>query len=135
MRILDDFLARLVPAQRPSRRARPRPLFFQPHLQWLEQRLVLSNIVWANRGGTLTPMGLTASSAPMLPAARNVVDAAIDLWERTISDFNQPLDGNSLAIDILMSPVISGQGAVHFLECRPADASARIGQYHDLSGQ
>ena len=95
--------------------------YFRPLVESLEERNLLSNIIWANRGGTLDTDGFNGvfgSGAPAT-AARNVVDAAISLWEDIITDFNQPFGGNTLAINISMSPFITDFGGFTTLNADP----------------
>ncbi len=55
----------------------------RPAAETLEERALLSTINWSNRGSDgFAVFGTFAE------AARNVVDAAIDSWERTIVSFN-----------------------------------------------
>ncbi len=60
-------------------------LGFEP----LEKREMLSSIVWTNRGGAGNDSDLFgAAFGAQAAAARLVVDAAIDNWERIIPNFN-----------------------------------------------
>jgi hypothetical protein len=58
----------------------------------LEDRRMLSAIVWTNRGAD----GFSLEQ-------RSVVDAAIDAWERTIVDFNNDADDNTFSVEISLT--------------------------------
>jgi Ca2+-binding RTX toxin-like protein len=81
----------------------------------LESRRMLSNIIWTNRGND----GFDGVFGPPAESARRVVDAAIDIWERVITNFNFPFGGNTLAVDIHMSPTVSAVGAFTTLNADP----------------
>src|SRR5256885_12620465 len=76
--------------RRPPRRRR-QPLL----LEALEDRQLLSTIVWTNRGGG--PLGDTDQFDAFYQAnadlARTIVDAVISTWEHVIQDFNYQSPG------------------------------------------
>lgn len=100
----------------------------------LESRWMLSTIIWTNRG---TNDGFDGVFGAPAESARLVVDAAIGLWERVITDFNFPLGGNTLAIDIHMSPTVSAVGAFTTLNADPVfglPASGSISIFRGADG-
>ncbi|HET6575770.1 MAG TPA: calcium-binding protein [Fimbriiglobus sp.] len=86
---LSDCLARLhksLLTGDPRRRApeRRRPLAVEP----LEDRTVPSSIVWVNRGQASDNFDTAFGAGAPADAARAVIDAAIDAWNRVVTDFN-----------------------------------------------
>lgn len=85
-------------------------------LERLEDRNLLSTIVWVNRGDGMDQFDSTFGANDDL--ARSVVDAALDAWERLITDFQQaelvllpfPHFENPNTIDITLSMNASGTG-------------------------
>jgi Ca2+-binding RTX toxin-like protein len=81
----------------------------------LEERRLLSTINWVNRGDGTDSFDTVFGAND--DAARAVVDAALDAWERVIVDFNQDIDPtpgvinpNTLNITLSMSPGNTGFG-------------------------
>ncbi|MFO0867988.1 MAG: dockerin type I domain-containing protein [Pirellulales bacterium] len=64
-------------------------------MESLEERLVLSTIIWGNRGDNVgvDSDAFTATYGANAPQARAIVDRAIDDWETVINDFNYPFFG------------------------------------------
>ena len=62
------------------------------------------------------------------------MDAAINLWEDIITDFNQPFGGNTLAIDISMSPLITALGGITLLNADPFTRLPASGSIDLFSG-
>lgn len=83
-----------------------------------------TSIVWANRG-TTDNFGIFGTSAN---AARNVVDAALDAWERVITNWNRSDGTTTLQINISMNTAGSGFGASGAPDAvAPADGKPRTG--------
>src|SRR5439155_6428771 len=66
----------------------------RPSLEILEDRTVLSTIVWTNRG--LASDNFASTFGGNRELARNVVDAALLSWQRVIGDFQQIGDRNRI---------------------------------------
>src|SRR5690554_4198454 len=67
----------------------------------LEQRLLLANIVWANRN--LASNNFLDTFGPNTAAAMNVIDTVIEHWERVIDDFNYSV-ATQFTLNITMRP-------------------------------
>jgi hypothetical protein len=75
----------------------------------LERRVLLSSIVWTNRGNASDGFnGVFGGNAEL---ARNVVDAALLAWQNVIADFNQSDGANTLSLNISMVPTQNNGGA------------------------
>jgi len=95
-------------SSRPRRRAvsRRRRSHSAVPAQVLEDRTLLSNIVWDNRGDVSD--GFDAAFDEDAELAREVVDAALQDWEDLIVDFNYANDPgtNDLTMTIFMDPTL-----------------------------
>ncbi len=85
----------------------------QLELEALENREMLSSIVWTNRGGVGNDSDLFgAAFGANAPAARLVVDAALDNWERVIPSFNTPaisgVPADTLQVSFTMEELPAG---------------------------
>lgn len=80
-----------------------------PAIEALEPRQLLSTINWINRGQFSDRFNSTFGADADL--ARSVVDAAIDAWERVITDFNRPGGGETINVNISMDSSGTGFGA------------------------
>lgn len=81
---------------------------FKPSFETLEDRRLLT-IVWSNRGGDDRFDDVFGAQAE---TAREVVDAAIDAWERVILDHNYTrLRDNTLKVNLKMREDGTGLGA------------------------
>ncbi|MCO6455897.1 MAG: hypothetical protein J5I93_11420 [Pirellulaceae bacterium] len=88
----------------------------------LEQRLVLSSIVWTTRGGPVVgdTDNFTATFGANDQLARSIVDRAIDDWERVIQNFNyqafggggEPIADNTYTLDINAADLGGGSRGV-----------------------
>lgn len=58
------------------------------NLESLEDRCVLSNIVWTNRGNDNFNRLVLLGTSPNVATARQVVDTAISYWSQVIQDFH-----------------------------------------------
>jgi Ca2+-binding RTX toxin-like protein len=73
-------------------------------LEALEDRTLPSSIVWTNRGNaTQDPDDFNKVFGTNAATARTIVDAALDAWERVISNFNFSNGSNTFEVDISMS--------------------------------
>ncbi len=82
-------------------------------VETLENREMLSTIVWTNRGGAGNDSDLFgAAFGANAPAARLVVDAALDNWERVIPSFNTPaisgVPADTLQVSFTMEELPAG---------------------------
>jgi len=84
----------------PSSRNRRRDTGRRLELERLEDRMVLSTIVWTNRG--LASDRFDEVFGARAQAARGVVDAAINTWQRVINNFNHSDGSNKLSVEISM---------------------------------
>src|SRR5947208_1899387 len=102
--LVNRFHCRPQPSQ-----TRRRPLALEP----LEERTLLSTILWTNRGGPVAQGGSGSDSdnfqaiyGASASAARAVVDQAINYWENVIVDFgnittiNGPVHLDAFLLDI-----------------------------------
>src|SRR5271157_934825 len=85
------------------RQGRPKKLSRSLMLECLEDRCLLSTILWANEFDPNNGFSAFGSNAAN---ARLDVETAISAWENVIQNFNQPGGGNSLTVTVS----ISGQG-------------------------
>lgn len=146
-----NWLKPCVPA--PAHRrgpSRPRRGSCRPRLEPLEDRTVPSNIVWVNRGNNsgetndrinevfcvnTNPNPPTCAAAD---AARAVVDAALNAWDRVIVNLNQQGGLNRLDVTIRMDSSdqsFSGSAGVDTLiGNKPRTGSITLGRAYDLNG-
>ncbi|HEY6564743.1 MAG TPA: hypothetical protein VIY86_09625, partial [Pirellulaceae bacterium] len=83
-------------------------------------------IVWTNRG--LSSDNFTATFGTTAPAARTVVDAALDHWERVITNWNRSDGTVTLQVSISMATTGSGfGGAAAPGATAPSDGKPRTG--------
>lgn len=83
--------------------------FGRPSVDVLEDRMVLSTIVWTNRGTPSSDTdGFTAAFGANATLARAIVDRAINDWEEVIIDFNYAGGGNSYSLNISASDLGPG---------------------------
>jgi len=78
----------------------------------LEERRVLSTILWTNRNDGTNLSNFSAAFGSQENAAMRVVDAAIDAWEQVIGEFNWPdnPDDHTFEVEINVDPNNSGCG-------------------------
>lgn len=69
-------------SQRPDRHSRPLTV------EQVEQRTMLSTIVWTNRGDAGDNFDALFGAGAPAQSARAAVDAAIDAWNRVVVNFN-----------------------------------------------
>jgi Ca2+-binding RTX toxin-like protein len=85
----------------------------------LEDRTLLSTIVWANRGSAASDSddfgGVFGSQAA---AARAVVDAAISAWQNVILNFNFSDHSNTFTLNIYTSDAVRGVGGQSYFASR-----------------
>ena len=94
------------------RNSQNRRLFMEP----LEDRIVLSTIVWANRGTVGDNFDAAFGAGAPADQARAVVDAAIESWSRVVTNFHHAAgvtspDGYDLSLTISMNLANAGNGA------------------------
>jgi len=73
-----------------------------PLIEQLEQRVLLSTIIWTNRGvnGGPDTDNFAATYGANAEVARAIVDRAIDDWETVIENFNYAGGGNTFTLNI-----------------------------------
>lgn len=112
----------------------------RPAVEALEDRVVPSTITWVNRGDAVDDSDRFGEVfGAQAETARRVADAAIDAWERVITDFNyggsQP-DNFDLTLSMREEGTGFGAGAnvtdVH--EGKPTAGFVNLGRGTDLDG-
>ena len=88
---------------------------FRLGLEQLEVRMVLSTIVWTNRGQANDNFDALFGAGAPAQSARAVVDAAIDAWNRVVVDFNHAPgvagpNGFDLELTLAMDPNAANTG-------------------------
>lgn len=110
---------RSIMKQETRRRSASFQSYLMPALQFesLEDRRVLSSIVWVNRGDVSDNFDALFGAGAPANAARAVADAAIDAWERVVLDFNHAAGVTSASGTIAFSAVtlVNGTGADQFV--------------------
>ncbi|MBN2475473.1 MAG: hypothetical protein JXB62_12755 [Pirellulales bacterium] len=106
-------------------------------LEQLEGRLLLSTINWVNRGQASDRFSDVFGAGAN--AARAVIDAVIDHWERMIVDFNYPGGGNTFNLTLSMAATGTDRGGLggvtHWTSANQPDAgSIDLGRGDDLNG-
>lgn len=101
---------------------------FTPRLEALEDRTVPSTIVWTNRGGPGNDSDLFgAAFGANANAARGVIDAVLDHWERIIPSFNTAAAGgvpaDTFHVEFSMEQLPAGTNGQSVLG--PVDATGR----------
>src|SRR5262249_7599876 len=130
-----------TPRSRPSGRPFKRPPKFsrRPELEGLEDRTLLSSIVWDNRGVTSGPNNdrfndVFGGNANL---ARNVVDAVLLDWQNIITNFNYSNGTNTLHVKITMGGPGFGANASYGsgqLNGKPTYGEITIGSGSDPFG-
>jgi len=102
----------------------------------LEDRRLLAGIAWINRGQTSD--GFADVFGANAAAARNVVDAALTFWNRSILNFNQEGGVNQLDVTIQMeagNESFGGSGGIDtLLGNKPRTGTISLGRGNDTTG-
>lgn len=108
----------------------------------LEERTLLSTIVWGNRGTVQSDRdGFNAVFGSQAAAARNVVDAALRSWAQVIDRFNYADRSNVFTVNLLTQVDAPGNGGESFAASRydttgkPMQANILIESGTDGHGQ
>jgi Ca2+-binding RTX toxin-like protein len=105
-------------------------------LECLEERQLLSTILWANRGSASSDTdGFNAVYGANAATARAVVDAAILAWQNVISDFHFSDGTNTFQLGVFTSSDDGGTGASASFPTRiDANGKPQAGNIHIGSG-
>jgi hypothetical protein len=96
-----------------ARKPRPIKLRARPRIDVLEDRSLLSTILWTNRGNAFSDSdGFNGVFGANATAARAVVDAAIQAWQNVIVNFNFAGGGNTFKLTVSVNPSEIGNGAL-----------------------
>src|SRR6266540_561083 len=131
-------------SDRPRHNRPPKPLPRRQSflLEPLESRLLLSadvgtasTIVWVNRGDD----NFDDVFGTNAPAARAVVDAAIDSWNHVITDFHYSDGSNVFALTLSMADSGTGTGAsagfpTNIIDGKPQAGTITISRGNDTTG-
>ncbi len=141
MRFISRFLGVASHGPTTARRAVRGPHCQPLALEPLEDRHLLSVILWTNRGSTVSDTdNFTAVYGADATTARVLVDRAIDDWERVIDDFNylsfgglfEPIAANTYTLTIdamaLADMTLPGDTTINFVDTqgKPFDASIHM---------
>ena len=132
---------RPVASRQPRSKSRmPRRSAYHPVLETLEDRTLLSTIVWTNRGSAVNDSdGFNGVFGGNAALARNVVDYSLLSWQSVITSFNYSdpklNDTYRMTVNMQTSGVSLGAsaGPTKNLGGKPTEGSASIGRGGDTN--
>jgi hypothetical protein len=122
-------------------RVSARARYVQLSIEDLEERNLMSTILWTNRGnGWSDTDGFNAVFGANADTARAVVDAAILDWESIIQSFNYLNGGNTFSLTVSTDPVNRDTGAITWVGLqtdgagKPTAGKIQLGSGNDGHG-
>jgi hypothetical protein len=131
------FLRKLFRSSAPANNRARRKWNCQPQLEYLEDRTLLSTIIWQNAGSaTADTDGFQARYGSDAATARAIVRAAIADWQAVIQDFNfdgdfNPATNNTYFVRISAANLGPGTRGGTSITNVDANDRPRGSQHHD----